>query len=78
MGRKHGGKGEIARILGFTGFLNSKYQPITTQCRILTHLRYTTVEDIVRKGEIACYKQFLLFSQCFLTYMVLIFHFKCS
>ena len=23
------------------------------------------VEDIVRKGEITCYKQFLLFSQCF-------------
>ena len=23
------------------------------------------VEKIVRKGEIACYKQFLLFSQCF-------------
>ena len=24
-----------------------------------------TVENIVRKGEIACYKQFLHFSQCF-------------
>ena len=23
------------------------------------------VENIVRKGEIACYKQFLFFSQCF-------------
>ena len=23
------------------------------------------VENIARKGEIACYKQFLLFSQCF-------------
>ena len=23
------------------------------------------VENIVRKGEIPCYKQFLLFSQCF-------------
>ena len=23
------------------------------------------MENIVRKGEIACYKQFLLFSQCF-------------
>ena len=23
------------------------------------------VDNIVRKGEIACYKQFLLFSQCF-------------
>ena len=25
-----------------------------------------------------CYKQFLLFSQCFLPYMALIFHFKCT
>ena len=32
----------------------------------------------MRKGEIACNKQFLLFSQCFLSYMVLIFHFKCT
>ena len=30
------------------------------------------------KGEIACYKQFLLFSQCFLPYMTLIFHFQCT
>ena len=33
---------------------------------------YLTVENIVRKGEIACNKQFLLFSQCFLPYMTLI------
>ena len=30
----------------------------------------------MRKGEIACNKQFLLLSQCFLSYMALIFHFK--
>ena len=36
------------------------------------------MEDIVRKGEIACNKQFLLFSQCFLPNMELIFHFKCT
>ena len=30
----------------------------------------------MRKGEIACNEQFLLFSQCFLTYMVLIFQVK--
>ena len=30
------------------------------------------------KGEIACNKQFLLFSQCFLPCMALIFHFKCT
>ena len=40
--------------------------PITTRYRILTHLRYIAVENNVRKGEIACNKQFLLFSQCFL------------
>ena len=34
--------------------------------------------NIVRKGEIACNKQFLLFSQCFLANMALIFHFKCA
>ena len=31
------------------------------------------MENIVRKGEIACNKQCLLFSQCFLFYMALIF-----
>ena len=35
-----------------------------------------TVENIVRKGETACNKQFLLFLQCFLPYMALIFHFE--
>ena len=35
-------------------------------------------ENIVRKGEIACNKQFLLFSQCFLPYRALIFHLKCT
>ena len=51
--------------------------PITAHCHILTHYRYIAVKNIVRKGEIACNKQFFLFSQCFLPYMVLIFHFKC-
>ena len=30
----------------------------------------------VTKGENACYKQFLLFSQCFLPYITRHFHFK--
>ena len=34
------------------------------------------IENIVRKGVIACNKQILFFSQCFLPYMALIFHFK--
>ena len=42
------------------------FQPITTHCRILSHWRYiAAVDNIVRKGEIACNKQFLLFAQCF-------------
>ena len=36
------------------------------------------VENIARKGEIACYKQFLLFPQRFPPCMVLIFYFKCT
>ena len=52
--------------------------PITTHCHILTHFGYIAVENIVRKGEIAFKKQSLLFSQCFLPYMALIFHFRCT
>ena len=32
----------------------------------------------MRKGEIACNKQFFLFSQCFPPYLALISHFKCT
>ena len=35
---------------------------------------HIAVKNIVRKGEVACNKQFLLFSQCFLRYMALTFH----
>ena len=52
--------------------------PITTQYCILTHYRYIAVENIVRNREIACIKRFLLFSQCFLLYMVLIYHLNCT
>ena len=34
------------------------------------------MENIVRKGEIACNKQFLLFSQCVLPYMAITLHFN--
>ena len=34
---------------------------------------YIALENIARKGEIACDKQFLLFSQCFLLYRHLVF-----
>ena len=36
------------------------------------------MENIFRKGEIVCNKQFFLFLQCFLHYTALIFHFKCT
>ena len=42
------------------------------------NLRSKAVEKIVRKGEIACNKQCLLFSQCFLPSLALNFHFKCT
>ena len=38
---------------------------------------YTAVEN-VRKGEIACNKQFFLFSQCFLPNIAPFFHYKCT
>ena len=38
--------------------------------------RFIAVGNIVRKEEIACNKQFPLFSQYFLPYMVHIFHYK--
>ena len=40
------------------------------------HIRYIAVENIVRKGEIACNKQFFVFSQCFLPYIALTFLFQ--
>ena len=53
---------------------------IKTHYHTIPHFDALTiaVENIVRKWEIACNKQFLLFSQCFLPYIVLIFHFKCT
>ena len=36
------------------------------------------MENIMRKGEIACHKKYPLFSQCFLHHTVLIVHFKCT
>ena len=53
---------------------NSQFNPLTQYC-ILMHLRYIAMENIVRKKEIACNNQYLLFSQCFLPY---IFHLKCT
>ena len=49
---------------------NFRLVQIETNCRqhFKVHLEWkirTRVENILRKGEIACYKQFFFFSQCF-------------
>ena len=36
------------------------------------------MDNIVRKGDIACNNHYLLSLQCFLPYLTLIFHFKCA
>ena len=41
-------------------------------------LKIYTCGKHCEKGEIAYNKQYLLFSQCFLPYFELIFHFKCT
>ena len=68
----------LLKLIPCFPMLSVNNYPITIQCLILTHKGCIAVEEIVRKGEIACIKQFLLFSQCFLPYMILIFHFKCT
>ena len=59
----------------------------TTFCLMLTHyhtiphfdaLKICSCRKHCEKEKIACNKQFLLFLQCLLPCMVLIFHFKCT
>ena len=67
--------------IGNGAVLKSPSQWQLTHYHTMPHfdaLKYIAMENIVRKGEIACNKQYLLFSQCFLPYMTLIFHFKCT
>ena len=57
-----------------TDFAKSRYSRVAhlTHYHTMPHfdtLRYIAVENIVRKGEIACNKQFLLFVQCVPPYM---------
>ena len=49
-----------------------RLQPFTPQILILTHQQQTTFENIVGKEEIARYKQFLLFPQCFLLNQIIV------
>ena len=39
---------------------------------VLTNQQQTTFENIVGKGEIALYEQFLLFPQCFLPQQIIV------
>ena len=55
--------------------------PDLTHYHIMPHFDalniYIAVVNILRNGEIACNKQFLLFSQWFLPFMARIFNFRC-
>ena len=53
----------------FADFLYIKPSPHNTAF-------WCAVKNILRKGDIACNKQFLFFSRCFLPYTILIFYFK--
>ena len=66
-------------------YLNLKISPLVLHPRqkilVLTHQEHTAFENIVGKGEIARYEQFLLSPQCFLLKQIFvspfvhIFHF---
>ena len=45
---------------------------LTPSILILTHQQQAACENIVGKGEIACNKQFLLFTQCFLPNQIIL------
>ena len=56
--------GEIKTCLTFRHPL---FKPFPTQAIVFTCLEYQSLENTVRKGEIARNEQFLLFPQCFLS-----------
>ena len=60
--------------------LNLEWSKILLFGKELTHYYTTPHFDALNTYSCGkhCKKQFLLFSQCFLPYMVLIFHFKCT
>ena len=71
--KKNGGCGDIC--------VSQTHFVYLTHYHTMPHFdaqRYIAVENILRKGDIAFNKHFLLFSQCFLPYMghFFFFHFK--
>ena len=86
MGRKHCGKGEISCFP--TMFSKDLYcrQVKTRACLgmvnpfpskpLVLHNCRTSLENTEGKGEIACYQQFLLFSQCVQPFWRVLWHFN--
>ena len=88
------GKGEIACISNFSFSLDVVKRLLSqTHQKVLLYwnglipyhtmphfdaLQIIAVENIVRKGEIDCNKQFFLFSQCFLHHIAIGFYFNCT
>ena len=69
---------EVIRAITFNDLINQLPRTAHFDAYIAVEKKtYIAVEN-VRKREIACNKQFHLFSQFFLPYMALIFHFKCT
>ena len=57
----------------FTKYPNRhRHELFTPQILILMHQQLTSFENIVGKGEIACYEQFLLVPQCFLLNQIIV------
>ena len=67
---KWGGGGEGEKCGKRRKFNTLTLYPIDTDT--LTHQQHTALENIIRKGEIAHNKQFLLFPRCFLLNQVII------
>ena len=55
-------------------FADYKSEPFPKQAQVFTCLQCKSFENTVGKGEIACYEQFLLFSQYFLTFWITFSH----
>ena len=75
----------LSLICHFETAPNSKKLRTTNEMWLLTHYHTMPHFDALKINscgknceKIACNMQFFLFSQCFLPYMVLIFHFKCT
>ena len=67
-------------LLGLSLCVTGPVEPYLTHFHTILHFDTLKIYSCGRHCEKRrnCNKQFLLFSQCFLPYIVLIFHFKCT